>query len=63
MNFGMALFLLSVSVSPTSSVTLILLDDPATEARLFAGAVEHAAGFSWDATADRLFELYRGLVE
>jgi len=40
-----------------------ILDDPATEARLFAGAVEHAAGFSWDATADRLFELYRGLVE
>jgi len=40
-----------------------ILDDPATEARLSAGAVEHAAGFSWDATADRLFELYRGLVE
>ncbi|HLE38949.1 MAG TPA: glycosyltransferase [Acidimicrobiia bacterium] len=40
-----------------------ILDDPATQARLFAGAVEHAAGFSWDATADRLFELYRGLVE
>jgi D-inositol-3-phosphate glycosyltransferase len=40
-----------------------ILDDPVTAARLSAGAVDHAAGFSWDATADKLMELYQGLVE
>lgn len=39
-----------------------ILEDPATAERLSTGAVEHAAGFSWEATADRLIELYQGLV-
>lgn len=39
-----------------------ILGDPEAAARLSVGAVEHAAGFSWDATADRLIELYQGLV-
>lgn len=39
-----------------------ILDDPANAARLSAGALDHAAAFSWDATADRLIELYNGLV-
>lgn len=40
-----------------------ILSDEALAQRLSAGAVAHAAGFSWDVTADRLLELYRGLVE
>ncbi len=40
-----------------------ILDDPGTRARLSAGALEHARTFSWEATADRLLELYRGVVE
>lgn len=40
-----------------------ILDDPSGAARLSAGAVEHARTFSWEATADRLLELYRGMVE
>jgi D-inositol-3-phosphate glycosyltransferase len=40
-----------------------ILDDPANAERLAVGATEHAARFSWDATADRLIELYQGLVE
>jgi len=40
-----------------------ILEDPATAARLAAGALDHAAAFSWDATADRLIELYNGLVD
>jgi D-inositol-3-phosphate glycosyltransferase len=41
----------------------VILDDPANATRLASGAMEHAARFSWDATADRLIELYQGLVE
>lgn len=40
-----------------------IIDDPDNAKRLSAGALEHAAGFSWEATADRLVELYRGLLE
>lgn len=40
-----------------------ILDDPTNAGRLAAGAAEHASRFSWDATADRLVELYQGLVE
>lgn len=39
-----------------------IIDDPAAAARLSAGALTHAAGFSWKATADRLMELYDGMV-
>jgi len=39
-----------------------VLDDPAQAARLSAGAVAHAKEFSWEATADRLLELYRGMA-
>ena len=40
-----------------------IIDDPEEAARLSAGAVAHAAGFSWEATADRLLELYHGMVD
>ncbi|HET7530731.1 MAG TPA: D-inositol-3-phosphate glycosyltransferase [Mycobacteriales bacterium] len=35
-----------------------LLADPALDARLSAGAVAHAAGFSWAATAARVLDVY-----
>jgi D-inositol-3-phosphate glycosyltransferase len=37
-----------------------LLDDRAGRARLSAGAIAHAARFSWDATVDALLDVYRG---
>lgn len=40
-----------------------ILDDPVEAARLSAGAVANAAAFSWESTADRLLELYAGMVE
>lgn len=40
-----------------------IIDDPEEAARLSAGAVAHASGFSWEATADRLLELYHGMVD
>ncbi|WP_210424478.1 D-inositol-3-phosphate glycosyltransferase [Gephyromycinifex aptenodytis] len=36
-----------------------LLDDPARRAELGANGVRHAAGFSWDRTADELVTVYR----
>ena len=39
-----------------------ILDDPLQAARLSTGAIAHAGDFSWEATADRLLELYRGMV-
>ena len=39
-----------------------ILFDPATAERLREGAIEHAERFSWEVTADRLLELYQGLV-
>jgi len=39
-----------------------ILDDPVAAARLSAGALDHARTFSWEATADRLLELYGGMV-
>jgi len=38
-----------------------ILTDPGLRARLAAGAVDNAGGFSWAATADRLLELYVGI--
>src|SRR5690606_14635475 len=35
-----------------------LVDDPGYRARLAAGAVRHAAAFSWDATASQLLDVY-----
>jgi D-inositol-3-phosphate glycosyltransferase len=40
-----------------------IIGDGENAARLSAGALDHAAAFSWEATADRLVELYRGLLE
>jgi D-inositol-3-phosphate glycosyltransferase len=40
-----------------------ILFDPVRAAELSAGAVRRAAEFSWEATVDRLLELYRGMVE
>jgi D-inositol-3-phosphate glycosyltransferase len=39
-----------------------ILDDPESAARLSAGAVEHSAKFSWEASADKMIELYSGMV-
>jgi D-inositol-3-phosphate glycosyltransferase len=39
-----------------------ILGDPEEAARLASGAVERAGEFSWEATVDRLLELYRGMV-
>jgi len=39
-----------------------IIDDPEVDARLSAGAVEHSAKFSWEASADRMMELYSGMV-
>lgn len=39
-----------------------VLDDPVRAEQLSAGALKHAGAFSWDATADRLLELYRGMA-
>jgi D-inositol-3-phosphate glycosyltransferase len=41
---------------------LAILGDQATAARLSRGALEHAEQFSWEATVDRLLELYDGIV-
>ena len=39
-----------------------VLDDPDTATRLSAGALEHSARFSWEASADRMMELYSGMM-
>jgi len=39
-----------------------ILDDRALADRLSAGALEHSEDFSWEATADRLLELYEGIT-
>jgi D-inositol-3-phosphate glycosyltransferase len=39
-----------------------LLADPGLRASLSAGAVQHAAGFSWDRTAEGLLRVYREAV-
>jgi D-inositol-3-phosphate glycosyltransferase len=39
-----------------------LLADPSERSRLSAGAIEKAESFSWEATADRLLELYSGIT-
>jgi D-inositol-3-phosphate glycosyltransferase len=39
-----------------------ILDHPMFRSNLSAGAVEFAARFSWDGTADRLLDLYDGIV-
>ncbi|GAB7193370.1 D-inositol-3-phosphate glycosyltransferase [Kineococcus sp. NUM-3379] len=39
-----------------------LLEDPARRARLATGAVRHAAGFGWRATAEATAEVYREVV-
>ncbi len=44
-----------------AGAALAILTDPDLAARLGAGAVEFAETFSWQATADRLLELYRGI--
>jgi D-inositol-3-phosphate glycosyltransferase len=38
-----------------------VLDDPEVAARLRTGAIQHAEQFSWNATANRLLELYSGI--
>ncbi|MFZ1485306.1 D-inositol-3-phosphate glycosyltransferase [Nostocoides sp.] len=45
-----------------ASVIAELLADPARRAELGARGVAHAREFSWDATADRLLEVYRTAV-
>lgn len=38
-----------------------ILTDPETSRCLAEGALEHSAQFSWEATADRMLELYEGI--
>ena len=40
----------------------LILNDPERAARMSDGAVEYASEFSWQATADRLLELYEGIT-
>jgi D-inositol-3-phosphate glycosyltransferase len=42
--------------------TAAILDHPSFAERLGTGGVSFSKKFSWDATADRLLELYGGLV-
>jgi D-inositol-3-phosphate glycosyltransferase len=44
-----------------AEVTRTLLAAPARRAALAAGSVEHAAGFGWDATVERVLEVYSQL--
>jgi D-inositol-3-phosphate glycosyltransferase len=44
-----------------ADVARALLATPARRATLAAGAVEHAAGFGWDATVERVLEVYSQL--
>ncbi|WP_037559980.1 D-inositol-3-phosphate glycosyltransferase [Spirillospora albida] len=39
-----------------------LHDEPGLRARLARGAIRHAEGFGWDATVDRLLEVYTGAM-
>ncbi len=41
---------------------LQILDDPQLAAELSGGALDFSEQFSWDATADRLLELYHGIT-
>jgi D-inositol-3-phosphate glycosyltransferase len=41
---------------------LRLLANPAEAARLSSSAIQHAAGFSWEATAAEIREVYRDLA-
>ncbi len=36
--------------------------EPGLHARLARGAVRHADGFGWDATVDRLLDVYTGAM-
>ena len=46
-----------------AAATAAILDHPDFRSRLSAGAIEFAERFSWDGTADRLLDLYGGIVE
>jgi D-inositol-3-phosphate glycosyltransferase len=41
---------------------LSILSDPAEAKRLSVGAVDHSRQFSWQATAERMLELYAGII-
>lgn len=45
-----------------AGAVLEILENPRLAERLAGGAVEHAERFSWDVTANRLLELYSGIV-
>jgi D-inositol-3-phosphate glycosyltransferase len=45
-----------------AGAVLEILENPSLAARLSAGAVTHSERFSWDVTANRLLELYGGIV-
>lgn len=50
-------------VADHAAAALSVLTDPVLEAKLREGAIEWSQRFSWDATADRFFELYTGVLE
>ena len=43
------------------TVARTVIDAPARHAALAAGAVGHASGFGWDATVERVLEVYSQL--
>ncbi|MEA2010794.1 MAG: glycosyltransferase [Actinomycetota bacterium] len=45
-----------------AAATTAILDHPTFRSNLSSGAVEFAARFSWEGTADRLLDLYDGIV-
>ena len=50
-------------VADHAAAALSVLTDPLLERKLREGAVEWSQRFSWDATANRFFELYTGVLE
>ncbi len=50
-------------VADHAAAALSVLTDPLLEKKLREGAVEWSQRFSWDATANRFFELYTGVLE
>ena len=50
-------------VGALADALLRMLEDEEHHRRLSSGAVRHAERFSWNATAARLLELYRGIVD
>ncbi|GAB3713974.1 glycosyltransferase [Mariniluteicoccus flavus] len=58
---GVGGFLLPREAGAWAAALRVILRDEQAYARLSRGAIEHAARFTWEATAQRLVDLYAGL--